>query len=203
MPELKAKAKDGRALTLREAMQEHRANAICAGCHARMDPIGFALENFNGVGEWRSEEPASPIDVTGKLPGAPSSNGPAGLKKLLLESHRDEFIQTFTEKLLTYALGRSVGAADKPAVRAIARAAARDNYRVSAFLTAIIESRTLSNEEGFRKMIITKKALPRRTFLRGLGTTMALPFLDAMVPALAAAPGAPIRMAFVSTTRSG
>ena len=110
VPELKAKAKDGRALTLREAMQEHRANAICAGCHARMDPIGFALENFNGVGEWRSEDAGRPIDVTGKLPDGAEFNGPAGLKKLLLESHRDEFIQTFTEKLLTYALGRSVGA---------------------------------------------------------------------------------------------
>lgn len=140
VPEFKAKAKDGRQLTMREAMQEHRANAICAGCHARMDPIGFALENFNGVGEWRSEDGGAPIDTSGKLPDGSQFKGPAGLRKLLIERHKDEFIETLTEKLLMYSLGRGIEPADKPAVRAIARAAARENYRMSAFLNAIVES---------------------------------------------------------------
>jgi len=140
VPELQPKAKDGRALSLRQAMQEHRANAICAGCHARMDPIGFALENFNGVGEWRDQDAAGPIDATGKLPDGVEFNGPSGLKKLLVERHKEEFIETFTEKLLTYALGRSVESQDRPAVRSMARMAARENYHISAFLSAIVES---------------------------------------------------------------
>src|SRR6185503_7125909 len=118
--------------TLREAMQEHRANAICAGCHARMDPIGFALENFNGVGEWRSEDAGAPIDASGKLPDGSEFSGPAGLRKLLVERHKDEFVETLTEKLLMYSLGRGIEPSDKPAIRAIARVAARENYRMSA-----------------------------------------------------------------------
>ena len=140
VPELKPKAHDGKPRSLRDAMQEHRANAICAGCHARMDPIGFALENFNGVGEWRSEDGGAKIDASGKLPDGSTFSGPAGLRQLLLEHHKDEFVETFTEKLLTYALGRGIEPADKPAVRAIARAAANENYRVSAFLNAILDS---------------------------------------------------------------
>jgi len=140
VPEFTAKAKDGRHLTTREAMQEHRANAICAGCHARMDPIGFALENFNGVGEWRSEDAGAPIDASGKLPDGSEFSGPAGLRKLLVERHKDEFVETLTEKLLMYSLGRGIEPSDKPAIRAIARAAARENYRMSAFLTAVVES---------------------------------------------------------------
>ena len=140
VPELKAKARDGKPVSLRVALQEHRANAICAGCHARMDPIGFALENFNGVGEWRGEDGGAAIDPSGKLPDGSTFDGPAGLRQLLLEKHRDEFVETFTEKLLTYALGRGIEAADKPAVRSIARSAARQNYRASAFLNAILES---------------------------------------------------------------
>jgi hypothetical protein len=140
VPELKPKAKDGRHLSLREAMEQHRSNAVCSSCHARMDAIGFALENFNGVGEWRATDDGAPIDTRGKLPDGSEFNGPAGLRKILLEKHRDEFIQTLTEKLLVYALGRGLEPQDKPAVRSIVRQAARENYRMSAFLAAIIES---------------------------------------------------------------
>ena len=99
-------------------MEQHRANPTCAACHARMDPIGFALENYDGVGEWRTKDAGSTIDATGKLPDGTTFEGPAGLKKLLLTAHRDEFSRTFTEKLLTYALGRGLEYYDRPAMRA-------------------------------------------------------------------------------------
>jgi hypothetical protein len=140
VPELQAKAKDGRKLTLREAMQEHRGNGMCASCHARMDPIGFALENFNAVGEWRPDDAGLPIDAKGKFPNGSEFDGPAGLKKLLVEKHRDEFVHTIAEKLLIYALGRSLEPYDQPTVRAITAKAARENYRLQAFIAAIVES---------------------------------------------------------------
>jgi len=140
VPELPAKAKDGRKLALREAMEAHRSNAVCASCHGRMDPIGFALENFNAVGEWRSDDAGVPIDAKGKLPNGSEFDGPAGLKHLLLERHRDEFVQTVAEKLLMYGLGRGLEPYDRPTVRAITAIAARDNYRLPAFLAAVVES---------------------------------------------------------------
>jgi len=140
VPDLKPHGKDGKLLTMREQMEQHRTNPICSSCHARMDPIGFALENYDGVGKWRSQDNGSAIDATGKLPGGAQFNGPAGLKKLLLASYRDDFVATVTEKLLTYALGRGLEYYDQPAVRSIARQAARDNYRMSALITAVVQS---------------------------------------------------------------
>jgi hypothetical protein len=121
-------------------MELHRNNAICASCHARMDPIGFALENFDGVGKWRDKDAGSPIDASGTLPGGVKFQGPAGLKKLLATNYRDQFDSTVTEKLLTYALGRGLEYYDKPAVRSILRQAARDNYRMSALIIGIVKS---------------------------------------------------------------
>lgn len=140
IPDLKPHAKDGSKLTLRQAMEQHRSNAVCASCHSRMDPIGFALENFDGIGAWRTEESGAPLDVTGKFPNGSEFKGPAGLKKLLLTSHRDEFIGTVTEKLLTYALGRGLEPYDKPVVRSIVRKAVNENYRMSALIAAVVES---------------------------------------------------------------
>ena len=140
VPELKPHGKDGRALTMREQMEAHRINPTCSACHARMDPIGFALENYDAVGKWRIQNAGSKIDATGKLPDGTQFEGPAGLKKLLLSSYRDEFAGTVTEKLLTYALGRGLEYYDRPAVRSIMRQAGRDNYRVSALITAVVES---------------------------------------------------------------
>ena len=105
-----------------------------------MDPIGFALENFNAVGAWRNDEDGVTVDAKGKLPNGSEFDGPGGLKKLLLAQHRDEFVQTIVEKLLTYALGRGLEARDRPTVRMIARKAAADDYRMSALVTAIVES---------------------------------------------------------------
>ncbi len=140
VPDLPAKGKDGRKLGMREAMEKHRTNQICASCHARMDPIGFALENFDGAGEWRGEDAGAPIDASGKLPGGREFAGPSGLKKLLAEAHRDEFVATVASKLLTYALGRGLEAKDQPEVRKIARKAAAESYRMSAFVEAVVES---------------------------------------------------------------
>ncbi|HKA02113.1 MAG TPA: DUF1592 domain-containing protein, partial [Candidatus Solibacter sp.] len=140
VPELVAHAEDGRPLTMREQMEKHRSNAICASCHARMDPIGFALENFNGVGKWRDLDGGSPIDASGKLPGGAKFEKPAGLKKLLATSYADQFCTTVTEKLLTYALGRGLEYYDQPAVRSIMRQASRENYRMSALIAAIVKS---------------------------------------------------------------
>jgi len=139
IPELKA-APHGKVLSMREQMQVHRANTMCAACHARMDPIGFALENYDGVGRWRGEDAGAPIDASGKLPDGTEFRGPAGLTQLLLTKYRDDFVRTATEKLLTYALGRGVEYYDAPVIRAINRDAARDNYRVSSWILAIVNS---------------------------------------------------------------
>jgi mono/diheme cytochrome c family protein len=139
VPELKA-APHGEVLSMREQMEVHRNNPTCAACHGRMDPIGFALENFDAVGRWRREDAGSPIDASGKLPDGTAFDGPAGLNQLLLTKYRDDFVRTATEKLLTYALGRGVEYYDLPTIRAITAAAARDNYRVSSLILAIINS---------------------------------------------------------------
>lgn len=140
VPELKPKSADGRKLSMREALELHRANPTCASCHARMDPIGFALENYDATGKWRTVDAGEPINPTGKLPDGTEFSGPAGLKKLLLSAHRDEFVETLTEKLLTYALGRGVEYYDKPVVRAIIREAGQDGYRFQSLIVAIAKS---------------------------------------------------------------
>ena len=140
VPELVPQSKDGRPLTLRQQMEQHRANAVCASCHMRMDPLGFAMENYDGVGKWRSHDDAGPIDPSGKLPDGTTVQGPAGLRQALMTAHSDEFVSTMIEKMLTYALGRGVEYYDKPVVRSIAREAARDDYRISAVIAAIVNS---------------------------------------------------------------
>jgi mono/diheme cytochrome c family protein len=141
IPDLKPKGQDGRLLSMREQLDLHRANSVCASCHARMDPIGFALENYDGIGQWRTKDAGSLIDASGKLPDGTKFSGPAELKKILLTGHRDEFVVTVTEKLLTYGLGRGLEADDAPVVRAIMREAAQGEYRLPALINAIIKSR--------------------------------------------------------------
>jgi mono/diheme cytochrome c family protein len=139
VPELKAE-RNGKVLSLREQMQAHRSNTICAACHARMDPIGFALENYDGVGKWRGEDAGGAIDASGKLPDGTEFQGPAGLTAILATKYRDDFVRTATEKLLTYAIGRGVEHYDNPSIRAITREAARDNFRISSLILAIVKS---------------------------------------------------------------
>jgi hypothetical protein len=140
VPALEPHSKDGKLLTMRQQMEQHRTNPVCSSCHARMDPIGFALENYDGVGAWRSKDAGSVIDAAGKLPDGTLFEGPAGLTKLLLTKYRDEFIATFTSKLLTYALGRGLEYYDTPAVRAIMRDAERQNSTIPALIQAIVKS---------------------------------------------------------------
>jgi len=140
VPELKPQGKDGQKLSMREQMEQHRSNSTCAACHSRMDPLGFALENYDGVGKWRAKDAGATIDATGKLPDGTVFEGPAGLKKILLTRDRDQFVSTASEKLLLYALGRGLEYYDKPAVRSITREAAKDDYRMSGLILAIVKS---------------------------------------------------------------
>jgi hypothetical protein len=121
-------------LTMRERMRLHQANPVCSSCHARMDPLGFALENFDGLGRWRNG-----MDASGTLPGGTKVDGPVGLRRILLE-RKDEFVTTGTERLLTYALGRGVEPFDMPAVRTIVRDAAIHDYRWSSLIMGIVRS---------------------------------------------------------------
>jgi hypothetical protein len=128
------------ALSMRQRMEAHRANPTCASCHARMDPLGFALENFDAIGRWRAaNSDGSRIDASGAFPDGTTFDGPVGLRRLL-QKEGGQFVNNLTEKLLTYALGRGVEYYDAPVVRAIARAAARDNYRWSALILGIVKS---------------------------------------------------------------
>ena len=140
VPELKEERDPAKILPMREQMAQHRANPVCASCHAQMDELGFALENFDAIGEWRNIDAAgSPIDASAKLPDGTVFNGPAELRKVLL-NHSDDFLTTLTEKLLTYALGRGLESADAPAVRQIKREAARANYRFASLVQGIVTS---------------------------------------------------------------
>ena len=121
-------------------MEEHRANPVCASCHSRMDPLGFALENYDGVGKWRTKDSGYPIDSSAKMPDGTKFEGLAGLKKVLLSTRKDDFVQSAAEKLLIYALGRGLESYDMPAVRVIGRDAAKDDYRMSALISAVVRS---------------------------------------------------------------
>ncbi|WP_238326036.1 DUF1592 domain-containing protein [Bryobacter aggregatus] len=139
IPALKDKAAIGKNLSMRERLAEHRANPACAGCHQLMDPIGFVFENYDAVGRWREREDSLPIDTAGALPDGTKFQSVADLQKALLQ--RPELLaSTFTEKLLTFALGRGVEFYDEPAVRAITRKASTDDYRFSSFILGVVSS---------------------------------------------------------------
>jgi hypothetical protein len=140
VPDLKEERDPAKILPMREQMAQHRANPGCASCHAQMDELGFALENFDAIGEWRDLDAAgAPIDAAAKLPDGTSFKGPVELRKVL-RSHSDDFLTSLTEKLLTYALGRGLEPADAPAVRRIKREAAAANYSFSALIQGIVAS---------------------------------------------------------------
>jgi len=128
-------------MTMRQRMEQHRANPTCAACHRLMDPLGFALENFDGLGNWRvSTAPGSgPIDASGTTPDGTAFNGPAGLRDVLMKK-QDMFVENFTERLMTYALGRGVEEYDYAALRKISREAAADNQKWSSIILGIVKS---------------------------------------------------------------
>ena len=140
VPSLEETSEAGQPLSMREAMEQHRANPVCASCHRLMDPPGFALEEFDAVGRYRTRnESNAPIDASGVLPDGTAFEGVAGLRKALL-GRPTLFVTTLTEKLLTYAVGRGVESHDAPAIRAITREAARDGHRFSSLILGVINS---------------------------------------------------------------
>jgi Protein of unknown function (DUF1585)/Protein of unknown function (DUF1588) len=139
-------------ISMRERMQEHRANPVCASCHLKMDPIGFAMEGFDAVGKARSTEWGKPLDLTGQLSDGVTFDGVVGLRQAL-ERYSPQFVATITEKLVVYALGRGVDHRDMPMIRAIVRDGARSNYRMSSLILGIVKSAPFSmnlndQEEG-------------------------------------------------------
>jgi hypothetical protein len=124
---------------MRGLMERHRQNQPCAGCHALMDPIGLALESFDGIGRWRSTEDGTPIDAAATLFNGDTVNGPIGLRHALLK-RSDVIVETITRKLMTYALARGVEAGDMPAVRKVIRDARRQDFRFSAIVLGIAKS---------------------------------------------------------------
>ena len=148
VPALKTEGSEaGKVLSMREAMIQHRANPACAGCHARMDPIGFAMENFDAIGKWRDRDSGNPIDASGAFPDGSKFNGMAGLKKALL-THPDQFVTTVTEKVLMYAIGRNLQYYDAPSVRAIVAQAARNNYTFSSLVLGAVKSSPFQMRES-------------------------------------------------------
>ena len=144
----------GNATSVRARMEEHRKNPACAVCHVRMDPLGFALENFDPIGKWRTTSDGLPVDVSATLPNGAKFQGVAGLKTLLA-SQPQQFVNLFTEKLLTYALGREVEYYDFPTIRKITREAATSDYRWSAIITEIVKSSPF-------QMSITQSTTPQK-----------------------------------------
>jgi Protein of unknown function (DUF1592)/Protein of unknown function (DUF1588)/Protein of unknown function (DUF1585)/Protein of unknown function (DUF1587)/Protein of unknown function (DUF1595)/Cytochrome C oxidase, cbb3-type, subunit III len=140
VPPLKENKTGAKQLSVRELMEAHRKNEPCAGCHKVLDPLGFALDNFDAVGEWRTvSESGEKIDASGVLADGTKVNGVADLRQALL-SRPNVFAGTLTEKLLTYALGRGLEYYDMPAVRAVTRQAAANHYRFSSLILGIVES---------------------------------------------------------------
>jgi hypothetical protein len=139
IPALESSNKDGKALSVRQMLEMHRANPACAGCHARMDPLGLSLENFDAIGQWRTTDANSPIDASGVLLDGTRVNGPKALRQALV-ARKTQFATAVTERLLTYMLGRGLEYTDSPTVRGIDAAAAKDDYRWSSLILAIARS---------------------------------------------------------------
>ena len=141
VPELDAtaEASEGRFLTVRERLEEHRANPTCNSCHRFIDPIGLALENFDVTGTWRVRDSGTPVETLGELYDGSPIHGPGDLREALLR-RPESLVRTFTENLMAYALGRRIEYYDMPAVRRVARAAGAEDYRLSAFIKEVTRS---------------------------------------------------------------
>ena len=130
-------------------MEAHRTNAICNGCHGRMDPLGFGLENYDAIGNWRTKEGKSTIDASGTLPDGRTFNGPVELAKLLRSEH-EAFVRCLAEKMLTYALGRGLEPGDRTTVRQIAARLAVNDYKYSTLVQEIVKSVPFQMRRGDR-----------------------------------------------------
>ncbi len=161
VPSLKDRREDGKLLSVRQQLETHRSNPVCASCHAQMDPLGYALDNFDVIGRWRTVSGVNkePIDASATLPDGTTINGPSDLRKLLL-SKPDQFVGAVTEKLLTYSLGRGVDHHDQPAVRKIIRDAQSDNYRWSSLILGVVSSAPFQMREAPPAAVTTDARLP-------------------------------------------
>jgi hypothetical protein len=139
IPALEETSKDGKPRSVREMLEVHRQNPTCASCHARMDPLGLSLENFDAIGQWRTTDAGTPINASGVLLDGTKVDGPAALRRALV-AQQEQFVRTVTDKLLTYAIGRGLEHYDTPAVRGVVRAAAADNYSWSSTILALVKS---------------------------------------------------------------
>ena len=149
VPALKESGVEGQPQSVRERLEAHRKNPTCAACHVRMDPLGFSLENFDALGKWRTMSDGAPIDPSASLPDGTQFLGVVGLRKMLLD-HRADFVRTLTEKMLAYAIGRSVEYYDLPVVRQVTRSAAQGDFKWSAVVLGIVKSApfTMSTAAG-------------------------------------------------------
>jgi hypothetical protein len=142
---LPTKGKGAKDLTLRQQLEEHRNKAECAVCHNRIDPLGFGLENFDPLGRWRTQHDGKPIDSVGVLPTGEKFEGPAELKKLLVEKRRPEFLRNLCRKMLGYALGREINRVDMCVVADCVKALEDGDFRASRLLEAIVLSYPFSH----------------------------------------------------------
>ncbi len=149
VPELKEEGEAALTGSLRERMEQHRAKAACAVCHNRMDPLGFGLENYDGIGGWRTKDGEFDIDSSGSLPGGQTFAGPRELKTILL-ARQDDFVRCLSEKMLTYGLGRGVEYSDRCTVDDIARAVKQNDHKFSSLIFAIVESDAFQKRCGIR-----------------------------------------------------
>jgi hypothetical protein len=129
-------------------MVQHRADPTCASCHARMDPIGFGLENFDGIGAWRDKEGEFAIDSSGKLVSGETFNGPAELSGILATAKRDFFVRCLTEKMITYALGRGTEYYDRAAIEKITADLAKNQYKISTLILDVVKSLPFQMRRG-------------------------------------------------------
>jgi len=157
VPALEPVADDGRPRSIREQMVAHRGSPVCASCHKLMDPIGLALENFDAVGRWRTNDVAGPIDATGDLLDGTHVNGVVELRQALLK-RPDVFVGTMTEKLMTYAINRGVDASDMPTVRRIVREVSKQDYRFSSLVLGIVKSPAFQMRTKARASVATVAA---------------------------------------------
>jgi hypothetical protein len=129
----------GRLLSVRQRMEAHRKNPVCTSCHRVIDPLGLALENYDVTGRWRANDQGVPVDPAGELYDGSKIDGPAGLRSALLK-YQDTLLRSFTESLMTYAVGRQVEYYDMPAIRSIVRDAGRRDFKVSSFIIGLVNS---------------------------------------------------------------
>lgn len=155
---------DGKFLSVRERMEEHRKNPACTSCHRVIDPLGLALENFDVTGAWRIKDNEVPIDSAGELYDGTKMEGPAGLRNALMK-HKDAFLQSLTESLMTYALGRRIEYYDMPAIRQIVRDAAKNEYRISSFISSVAKSQAFQMSAADAAETSVRDEGSRRTFV--------------------------------------